>query len=750
MEIYFAAIVILAVLAVSDLVVGVSNDAVNFLNSAIGSRVAPRHIVMIIASLGMLAGVLFSKGMMEVARKGIFHPEFFTMPELMIIFLAVMLTDVLLLDLYNTFGLPTSTTVSIVFELLGAAVAVSLIKVSRASEGFASLVKYINTAKALAIISGILLSVVVAFICGAVIQFLSRLLFTFDFAKRLKRYGAIWGGLALASITYFILIKGAKGSAVITPGTQVWLQTNAGLILFFIFLICAVILQLLMWFSRVNILKPIVLIGTFALAMAFAANDLVNFIGVPLAGLSSYQAAGASSNPLTTTMHALQKATPSHTLLLLTAGIIMAITLWISRKARTVTYTEINLGRQEEGHERFGSSPLSRTVVRMVTSLGQAVGKLIPSPIKKKLNGRFDMTHHEVDIKVSMNSDKPAFDLVRASVNLMVASALISFATSMKLPLSTTYVTFMVAMGTSFSDRAWDRDSAVFRITGVLAVIGGWFLTALMAFTVSAAFAFAIYYLKAPAVILILGLAVFFVIRTHYMHKNREKETSEYEVFNLKKVKDGNYAVETTFKHVGIYLQEVAKNLNLAYEGLAAQNRQILKSVRKETKKIQTWANIIVANVFKTLRLLEQEKVTSTHEYAQSISVLQEIAECHRDSIMRAYDHINNHHKGLLPVQLEELKKVKNCILNLLEKTSDALMKKQIPDFESINRDKQKLNRMIAEFDKNQVKRIQDNTSKTRLSILFYGFTRDSKIIADQTFNLLKIFQESFPLDKEV
>jgi phosphate/sulfate permease len=705
---------------------------------------------MIIASLGMLAGVLFSKGMMEVARKGIFHPEFFTMPELMIIFLAVMLTDVLLLDLYNTFGLPTSTTVSIVFELLGAAVAVSLIKVSRASEGFASLVKYINTAKALAIISGILLSVVVAFICGAVIQFLSRLLFTFDFAKRLKRYGAIWGGLALASITYFILIKGAKGSAVITPGTQVWLQTNAGLILFFIFLICAVILQLLMWFSRVNILKPIVLIGTFALAMAFAANDLVNFIGVPLAGLSSYQAAGASSNPLTTTMHALQKATPSHTLLLLTAGIIMAITLWISRKARTVTYTEINLGRQEEGHERFGSSPLSRTVVRMVTSLGQAVGKLIPSPIKKKLNGRFDMTHHEVDIKVSMNSDKPAFDLVRASVNLMVASALISFATSMKLPLSTTYVTFMVAMGTSFSDRAWDRDSAVFRITGVLAVIGGWFLTALMAFTVSAAFAFAIYYLKAPAVILILGLAVFFVIRTHYMHKNREKETSEYEVFNLKKVKDGNYAVETTFKHVGIYLQEVAKNLNLAYEGLAAQNRQILKSVRKETKKIQTWANIIVANVFKTLRLLEQEKVTSTHEYAQSISVLQEIAECHRDSIMRAYDHINNHHKGLLPVQLEELKKVKNCILNLLEKTSDALMKKQIPDFESINRDKQKLNRMIAEFDKNQVKRIQDNTSKTRLSILFYGFTRDSKIIADQTFNLLKIFQESFPLDKEV
>jgi len=747
MEIYFAAMIILAVLAVSGMVVGVSNDAVNFLNSAIGSRAAPRYIIMIIASLGIVAGVLFSKGMMEVARKGIFHPKFFTMPELMVIFLAVMLTDVLLLDLYNTFGLPTSTTVSIVFGLLGAAVAVSLIKVSRASEGFASLVNYINTAKALAIIAGILLSVVIAFICGAFIQFLSRLLLTFNFTKRLKRYGAIWGGLALASITYFILIKGAGGSVIISPETQAWLQTNALLILFLIFLACAGILQLLMWFSRINILKPIVLVGTFALAMAFAANDLVNFIGVPLAGMNSYQVAKASSNPLTVAMNAMEKGAPSNTLLLLISGIIMVITLWLSRKARTVIYTEINLGRQEEGYERFGSSPLSRAVVRMVTSLGQVVGKLFPPPMKKKLNKRFDLSHLDADIKASLNSDKPAFDLVRASVNLMVASALISFGTSMKLPLSTTYVTFMVAMGSSFSDRAWDRDSAVFRVTGVLAVIGGWFLTAVMAFTVSAVFAFAVFYLESAAVLLILGLSVFFMIRTHYMHKNRTKEVDEYEIFNLKKVKDGRYAVETTFAHAGIFLKKVAQDLRLGYDSLAHQNRYLLKNLKKESKKIQTWANIIVANVFKTLRLLEQEELTDTHKYAQSISVLQEIAECHRDFIMRAYDHINNHHKGLLPVQLEELKSVENCILNLLEKTSDALMKKQIPDFESINRDKQKLNRMIWEFDKNQVQRIQENISKTRLSILFYGFTRDSKIIAEQTFSLLKIFQESFPLN---
>jgi hypothetical protein len=749
MEIYLGAIIILAGLAVSDLVVGVSNDAVNFLNSAIGSRVAPRYVIFIVASLGMLLGVTFSQGMMEVARKGIFHPQFFTMPDLIVMFLAVMLTNVMLLDLYNTFGLPTSTTVSIVFALLGSAVGMSIIKIKHSDEGIASLVKYINTAKALAIIGGILLSVVLAFICGALIQFLSRLVFTFDFHKRLRRYGAVWGGLALSAIIYFILIKGASGFTFITPAVLTWIKTNTGFMLLLSFAGCAVILQLIILFTRINILKPIVLIGTFALAMAFAANDLVNFIGVPLAGLNAFQVAKVNSNPLTMTMDSLRHGAPSNALFLLLSGIIMIVALWFSRKARTVTATELNLGRQDEGYERFGSSPLSRAVVRMVASLGEGMKKLIPPPIRKKLNQRFDHTLSDVAAKMPLDSDKPAFDLVRASVNLMVASALISLGTSMKLPLSTTYVTFMVAMGTSFSDRAWDRDSAVYRITGVLTVIGGWFLTALMAFTVSFGFALAIFYLKAPAVLAILGLAIFFIYRTHHVHKNREKEASDYEIFNLKKVKDGNYAMDTTFEHVGIFLREVAKNLHQGYDGLTFQNRHTLKALKKETKKIQGWANIIVANVFKTLRVLHREEVAHTHEYAESISVLQEIAECHRDLILRAYDHINNHHKNMLPVQLEELKKVKDCILNILEKTSDALMKKQIPDFESIVDEKKKLVKMITEFNRNQVKRIQDNSSKTRLSILFYGFTRDSKIIAEQTLSLLKIFQESFPVARQ-
>jgi phosphate/sulfate permease len=744
MEMYLVAIVILAGLAVSDLIVGVSNDAVNFLNSSIGSRVAPRYVVMIVASLGMLAGVLFSKGMMEVARKGIFHPKFFTMPELMFIFLAVMLTDVLLLDLYNTFGLPTSTTVSIVFELLGAAVAVSLVKISQSAEGFSSLVKYINTAKALAIISGILLSVVIAFITGAVIQFLTRLLFTFDFHKRLKRYGAIWGGLALSSIIYFILIKGAKGSAFITPEALVWIKANTWLILAACFGLCALFLQSLMWFSRINILKPIVLAGTFALAMAFAANDLVNFIGVPLAGLNSYQVAGAGSSPLTMTMDALQKATPSNTLILLIAGIVMGVTLWFSRKARTVTATEINLSRQVEGYERFGSSVLARTVVRMVSTLSEGIKRAMPAAITSRLDKRFDQTAYESRTGAALDSDKPSFDLVRASVNLMVASALISFATSLKLPLSTTYVTFMVAMGTSFADRAWGRDSAVYRVTGVLTVIGGWFLTALMAFTVSFIFALAISYLKVFGVIGIMLLGTFVILRNRKVHRDREKEADEFEIFNLKKVKDGDYAIDTSFEHTGYFFKEIAKSLSKGFDGMMNQNRQVLKNSRKENKKFQNWSNIITANVFKTLRILQREEIATTAKYAQTVNVLQEITECHRDLIMRAYSHIENNHKPMLDVQLEELREIKDILVEILEKASDALMNKNIKDFESIEKSRQRLKDLIADFDKNQIQRIQDDSSKTRLSILFYGFIRDSRIIANKTCDMMKIFQESF------
>ncbi len=740
MDSFQIAILILFGLAISDLIVGVSNDAVNFLNSSIGSRVAPRHWIMIIASLGILAGVTFSSGMMEVARKGIFHPQFFTMPELMIMFLAVMLTDIILLDLYNTFGLPTSTTVSIVFELLGAAVAVSLMKVIEAGEGLSAVIKYINTAKALAIISGILLSVVVAFAAGALVQYVSRMIFTFDFQKRISRYGALWGGLALSSIIYFILIKGSKGASFITPETLAWIKGHTWLILGISFVACSTVLQLMILVTRINILKVIVLVGTFALAMAFAANDLVNFIGVPLAGLSAYTVAGESSDLLGQSMAALSQPVQSNTTYLLIAGAIMMVTLWVSRKARTVTQTSLNLGRQEEGLERFEATALSQTIVRIMASFFESVSKVVPSKVRRKVSQRFERS----EFRPSPDADGtvPSFDLVRASVNLMVAATLISFATSLKLPLSTTYVTFMVAMGTSLSDQAWGRESAVFRVTGVLTVVGGWFFTAFMAFSVSSIFAVIIFFGREWSVIAILALAIFLILRNRRLHRSREKDEMAIEVFNLKKIKDSAAAINFSFEHTGIFLQEVQRALAGGFDGLFNQDLHKLRNARKRQKKIQQWTNIIIANVFKVLRLLSREEVENTQQYAETISSLQRIADSQRDLVMRAHMHMANNHSGLLETQVAELSKVRTCILDLLDKTSAAFLKREPPDLDFIDTKNEELEKLIHEFDQNQIMRIQDNTSKTRLSILFYAYMWNAQRIAKQLHILMEVFKD--------
>jgi phosphate/sulfate permease len=737
------AIIVLFALAISDLIVGVSNDAVNFLNSSIGSRVAPRTVIMIIASLGMLAGVMFSSGMMEVARKGIFHPQFFTMPELMTIFLAVMLTDIILLDLYNTFGLPTSTTVSIVFELLGAAVAVSLLKISQAGEPFRDVVNYINTAKAMAIIFGILLSIVVAFIVGALVQIATRLLFTFDYEKRMKRYGALWSGAALSAIIYFILIKGSKGASFITPETLAWIKGHTGLILLASFAVFTVLLQFLMTFTRVHILKVVVLVGTFALAMAFAANDLVNFIGVPLAGLAAYSVAGATADPMTATMEALTQPVRSNTVFLLIAGLIMVVTLWLSRKARSVTKTEVRLGRQEEGYERFESTGLSRAVVRLVSTVFTTGGRLAPSALRRWTDRRLDRS--EFRPPPAADGTVPSFDLVRAAVNLMVASALISLATSLKLPLSTTYVTFMVAMGTSFSDQAWGRDSAVYRVSGVLTVIGGWFFTAMMAFTVSGVFAVIIYFGKVWGIIAIGAVAILLLVRTHGLHRVREKEETAMDVFNLRKISDATSAARTTFEHTGIFLCEVRKVLEITFSGLFALDRSKLKTAREGQKELQRWSNIIAANIFKVLRLLGRgEKVGNTERFAQTISSLQEITESARDVAMRAYVHVSNHHSGLLDSQIEELNRISQIAFEILDRTSETMLSKATPNHEVIAKLIRELRELVHEFDQNQILRIQDNSSKTRLSILSYSLAWDCLKIAEHTASLQTVFEDPF------
>jgi phosphate/sulfate permease len=701
---------------------------------------------MIVASLGILAGVTFSSGMMEVARKGIFHPKYFVMPELITIFLAVMITDILLLDLFNTFGLPTSTTVSIVFELLGAAIAVSIVKITQGGQSMMALSEYINTGKALAIISGILLSVVIAFACGAIAQFATRALFTFDYQKRFRRYGGLWGGLALTMITYFILIKGSKGASFMTPEMVTWIKEQTWQIIGVGFVGFSILFQILMVTTRINILKPIVLAGTFALAMAFAANDLVNFIGVPLAGFHTFTLANASADPLTVPMVALQKKIHTNTLFLLIAGTIMVLTLWLSRKARTVTKTELSLGRQEEGLERFDSSQLSRIIVRIATWLVDTVGNLCPEPMCSWTRRRFAAAG--VRPLPGYDGSTPEFDLLRASVNLMVASALVAWATSMKLPLSTTYVTFMVAMGTSLADQAWGLESAVYRVTGVLTVIGGWFFTAFSAFTVALTFAFVLMYLnKWVAILLLLSVAGLMISRNFKIHTRREKAAKELELLDLKRVTDADFATRTCFEHSGRFLEVVGTNLSSCFDGILTQDRKKLKQLRRETSKIQAWSNIIVANVFKTLRLLQQDEVRNAGKYAYVISSLQEISESLRDIILRCHVHTSNQHAGLLPAQKKELQQVRKVVEALLNDTAGILLSRKPFKYREVAGHYVKLKQHLEDFDRIQIDRIRSSVSKTRLSILFYGINNACLKISEQTLQLLNIFDETFKLE---
>ncbi len=746
LQLCYVIVGMLILFAIFDLMVGVTNDAVNFLNSAIGSKVAPFFIIMIVASLGILAGVTFSGGMMEVARKGIFHPQFFTMPELLTIFLAVMITDILLLDLFNTHGLPTSTTVSIVFELLGAAVAMSIIKIMAASNSTMALWDYINTAKALAIVGGILLSIVIAFFAGALMQFLSRLIFTFDYQSRLKKYGALWGGMAMTAITFFILVKGSKGATFMDAGTIIWIKGHSVIIMSGIFIVSAFIFQILISLFKINILKPIVLIGTFALAMAFAANDLVNFIGVPLAGLNAFQNAIASSDPLNITMTALSKKVHSQTYIMLIAGLIMVITLWLSKKARTVTETEIRLGQQDEGTEKFESIWLSRKIVNMFGSTFDIINNLTPEIFRKTISRRLAPV---VESKKISSVERPSFDLIRASVNLMVASAVVSFATSLKLPLSTTYVTFMVAMGTSFSDRAWGRESAVYRVTGVLAVIGGWFMTAFIAFVVSFIFANILFYLKIYGFFILLSFAGYMIVKNHQKHKKQENDKEEMSIYTLHNVKNFTESLSQTFDHLAFLLKGIRESFDVTFDSLFEEDLYKLRQERMRVKHFQNSTNIIIANIFKVLRLRSKEGQEVSYNFYQIIRRLQKLTDGHRDTVIRSSMHVSNHHKGLLDVQIAELKEIKTVFLNIFSLVETAFRDKEIVDCQEAVKQFHYLSELVDEFNENQVGRIRDDSSKTRLSILFYAISGNCVMMAKQNVKLLDIFNESFKLNQD-
>jgi phosphate/sulfate permease len=500
-------IISLFVLAIADLVVGVSNDAVNFLNSAIGSKAGARKLILAVAAVGVFAGAFFSSGIMEVARKGIFNPQMFTFSEVMVIFMAVMLTDILLLDIFNTLGLPTSTTVSIIFELLGAAVVISLIKVVSTGVDLSEVANYINSSKAIMIIASIFLSVIIAFTVGIIGQFLSRLVFGFHYKRRLKKYGGIWGGIALTILSYFLLIKGMKGASFISDAMIIWIDKNSLLLLFCNLIFWSATFQVLVKFTKVDVLKVIVLVGTFSLAMAFASNDLVNFIGVPIAGFESFQMWNTSGKDVNMLMTGLSGKVQTSTYILTIAGLIMVAALWLSKKARRVTATEVNLGRQGKGDERFNSNFLAKVIVRVFSLIVKEAKQLMPQKMHASINKKYRPKRY------SKQLHPPAFDMIRASVNLTLASMIISLATINKLPLSTTYVSFMVAMGTSLADRAWGN-SAEYRVAGVVSVITGWFITAFVAFIVAGLFAFLLFNFGITALLILICILVLIMYLT--------------------------------------------------------------------------------------------------------------------------------------------------------------------------------------------------------------------------------------------
>ena len=517
---YLLIVTFMFVLAIIDLTVGVSNDAVNFLSSAVGSRAAKLKTVLLVASIRVFVGAAFSSGMMDIARHGIFQPQYFYFSEVMCIFLAVVISDVFLLDLFNTLGLPTSTTVSMVFELLGAAFVISIIKMA-SGEMDATIVDLLNTDKALTMIISIFLSVAIAFVFGLVVQWISRLIFTFHFRKNLASKIGIFGGIAVTAILYFMLIKGLKGSTLVPTDIKAYINENTMMLLVGSFVFFTLLMQLL-HFLKVNVLKIVVLIGTFSLALAFAGNDLVNFIGVTLAGLSSFQdytanAAGVAADQFV--MTSLQESAKTPVFFLIGAGAVMVFALCTSKKAKKVLQTSINLSSQKnDENDMFGSSPLARNVVRVTTNVVTAISRKTPQNVKDWVNARFRPLEEREDV---------AFDLVRASVNLVLAGLLIAVGTSMKLPLSTTYVTFMVGMGSSLADRAWGRESAVYRVTGVVSVIGGWFITAGAAFILAALVATIMYYGGLVAMYVMIAVVIYLLVRSHINYNKKQQVNAE-------------------------------------------------------------------------------------------------------------------------------------------------------------------------------------------------------------------------------
>ena len=740
--VYFSFILFLFLLAVIDLIVGVSNDAVNFLNSAIGAKVARFRTILIIASIGVFVGASMSNGMMDIARHGIFQPQMFSFNDLLCIFLAVMVTDVVLLDVFNTLGMPTSTTVSMVFELLGGTFILSLIKILSDSTGMLTFADLRSTDKALSVSLAIFRAVAGGFIFGTIVQWLSRLIFTFNYKSNLTWKIGIFGGIAVTSILYFALLNGLKGTTFMTPEFHAWIDENTGAFILICFLASTVLMQVLHW-CKVNVFKIVILLGTFALALAFAGNDLVNFVGVPLAAYSAYQdyAANGAGQADTFMMSSLNESAQTPFYFLVGAGIVMVYALATSKKAQNVVKTSVDLSRQDEGEEMFGSSRVARSIVRGANNLGDFISKYTPRPVLRWVDSRFNKDE-------AILADGAAFDLVRASVNLVLSGLLIAIGTSFTLPLSTTYVTFIVAMGASLADRAWTRESAVFRITGVLNVIGGWFLTAGIAFTACAVVTIAMYYGGAVVMALFVFAAVFILIKSNFSSKDKDEVDYQEQLFkNMMATKDKAECWSLLKKHVSVTQQNMLDFVWKTYEdvvnGFVDEDLKTLRRAVKHIdaekslrKKLRQRELIGMRRIDKQLSL---EKNTWFHLAANSG---EQMLYCLKRMSEPCKEHVDNNFNPLSRECIEEILPMKKKIVDYLMRSERIIEDQDYDHIDALLAEEEAYKQKLSELRKAQEDRIQMDISQgLKVSLVYLNLLQETQEMLSGLRHYLRAFR---------
>lgn len=737
---YLGIVFFLFMLAIFDLLVGVSNDAVNFMNSAVGAKVARYRTIIIVAAVGVFAGAILSNGMMDIARHGIFQPANFSFYEIMCILLAVMVTDVVLLDVFNTLGLPTSTTVSMVFELLGGTFILAILKIIGDETGLLSLGDMMNTEKALSVIMGIFLSVAIAFIAGTLVQYISRIIFSFNYKKHLSWTIGIFGGISVTSLSYFVLIKGLKSAPFMSAESLAWIDQNTTLLVAGCFVFFTLLMQILHW-CKVNVFRIIVLLGTFALALAFAGNDLVNFIGVPLAGFSAYTDYVANSNGAGIhdfMMSSLMSSAKTPAIFLFASGIIMVYALATSKKAKNVIKTSVDLARQEEGDEMFGSSALARTIVRRATAINEFMVKVIPAGMRRWIDSRFNKD--EVILE-----NGAAFDMVRAAVNLVLSGLLIIIGTTMKLPLSTTYVTFIVAMGSSLADRAWGRESAVYRITGMLSVIGGWFITAFVAFTICALVTAIMFYTSFVGMFIFICVAVFLLVRSNIKYSKKEKAEQQDDTFKrMMASKDKAEVLSLLRLHVKETLTDYINYTEQAYmqvtDGFINEDLKQLKKVMSSTddqkKMLKKRRRKEILGLRRIPIPIAIEKNTWFHLGSNSC---EQMLYCLKRICEPCKEHVDNNFNPISKDCIAEFLPIREELCQLMDRTQTVIENNNYAEADNILVKGDALKNKISALRKQQMNRMQEaDSTSLKASMVYLNILQESQELVSIWRHLLR------------